>query len=411
MIDGAFLRPLLQPQKSQPVTKFVAVINRSITKIVKVLRLMTESVRNITIIPEFRWSDRQLTEDFATFAPHHIVNQQGIEKMLNLNLPPSYPKQPHRVLLTGAAGFLGSHLAEALVGLGQRVIGVDSLVTGSEENLSNLKGNPNFRFIRADIARSLPAEIGEEKFDRIWHLASPASPIGYVKHQVTTLKVNSLSTIDLLELAEKNKARIFVASTSECYGDPLEHPQTESYWGHVNPIGMRSMYDESKRFMEAACMAYHRERGVDTRIVRIFNTYGPRLAVDDGRVVVAFIKQALRGEPMTVQGDGSQTRSLCFVADEIRGFLLLMESPEYHLPVNIGNPEEVTMKELAMEIRDLIGSKSEIMYLPLPPDDPKQRCPNISLAKKLLGWEPAIPRKDGLALTIKYYREKLGIAE
>ena len=329
--------------------------------------------------------------------------------MLNLNLPPSYPTQSRRVLLTGAAGFLGSHLAEALVSLGHQVVGVDSLITGAQENLAGLEGHPNFRLVQADLARGVTPEIANEKFDRIWHLASPASPIGYVKHQVNTLKVNSLATVELLELAEKNQARIFVASTSECYGDPLEHPQTETYWGHVNPVGMRSMYDESKRFMEAACMAYHRERGVDTRIVRIFNTYGPRLAVDDGRVVVAFIKQALRGEPLTVQGDGSQTRSLCFVEDEIRGFLLLMESPEYHLPVNIGNPEEVTMKELALEIRALVGSKSDIMYLPLPPDDPRQRCPNISLARKLLGWEPGISRKDGLARTINYYREKLKI--
>ncbi len=315
-----------------------------------------------------------------------------------------------RVLVTGAAGFLGSHLTDRLLELGHEVIGVDSLVTGSSDNISHLKTNPRFRLITADLAQGLPPELKHQSFDRIWHLASPASPVGYVKQQVITLKVNALATIELLELAEKCRARIFVASTSECYGDPLEHPQKESYWGNVNPVGMRSMYDESKRFMEAAAMVYHRERGVDTRIVRIFNTYGPRLAVDDGRVVVAFIKQALRGEPLTVQGDGSQTRSLCYVDDEIRGFLLLMESPDYHLPVNIGNPDEVSVMQIACEIRELCGSKSEILHTPLPPDDPRQRCPDITLAKQLLGWQPTISRRDGLLRTIEYYRRKLGIS-
>ena len=315
-----------------------------------------------------------------------------------------------RVLVTGAAGFLGSHLTDRLLELGHEVIGVDSLVTGSSDNISHLKTNPRFRLITADLAQGLPPELKNQSFDRIWHLASPASPVGYVKQQVITLKVNALATIELLELAEKCRARIFVASTSECYGDPLEHPQKESYWGNVNPVGMRSMYDESKRFMEAAAMVYHRERGVDTRIVRIFNTYGPRLAVDDGRVVVAFIKQALRGEPLTVQGDGSQTRSLCYVDDEIRGFLLLMESPDYHLPVNIGNPDEVSVMQIAREIRELCGSKSEIRHTPLPPDDPRQRCPDITLAKQLLGWQPTISRRDGLLRTIEYYRRKLGIS-
>ena len=315
-----------------------------------------------------------------------------------------------RVLVTGAAGFLGSHLTDRLLESGHEVIGVDSLVTGSSDNISHLKTNARFRLITADLARGLPPELKEQAFDRIWHLASPASPVGYVKQQVITLKVNALATIELLELAERCRARIFVASTSECYGDPLEHPQKESYWGNVNPVGMRSMYDESKRFMEAAAMVYHRERGVDTRIVRIFNTYGPRLAVDDGRVVVAFIKQALRGEPLTVQGDGSQTRSLCYVDDEIRGFLLLMESPDYHLPVNIGNPDEVSVMQIAREIRELCGSKSDIQHTPLPPDDPRQRCPDISLAKRLLGWEPTISRREGLLRTIEYYRKKLGIS-
>jgi dTDP-glucose 4,6-dehydratase len=315
-----------------------------------------------------------------------------------------------RVLVTGAAGFLGSHLTDRLLELGHEVIGVDSLVTGSSDNISHLKTNPRFTLITADLAQGLPPELKNQSFDRIWHLASPASPVGYVKQQVITLKVNALATIELLELAERCRARIFVASTSECYGDPLEHPQKESYWGNVNPVGMRSMYDESKRFMEAAAMVYHRERGVDTRIVRIFNTYGPRLAVDDGRVVVAFIKQALRGEPLTVQGDGSQTRSLCYVDDEIRGFLLLMESPDYHLPVNIGNPDEVSVMQIAREIRELCGSKSEIRHTPLPPDDPRQRCPDITLARQLLGWQPTISRRDGLLRTIEYYRRKLGIS-
>ncbi len=314
-----------------------------------------------------------------------------------------------RVLVTGAAGFLGSHLTERLLEMGHHVTGVDSLITGARENVSHIEGHPRFKLVTADLARGLPQAVRDETFDRIWHLASPASPVGYVKQQVITLKVNAIATIDLLELAEKCGARIFVASTSECYGDPLEHPQKETYWGNVNPVGMRSMYDESKRFMEAAAMVYHRERSVDTRIVRIFNTYGPRLALDDGRVVVAFIKQALKGEPMTVQGDGSQTRSLCYVDDEIRGFLLLMESPAYHMPVNIGNPDEVSVLELAHEIRELCGSQSEIRHTVLPPDDPRQRCPDITLAKALLGWEPTILRREGLLRTIEYYRKKLGI--
>jgi nucleoside-diphosphate-sugar epimerase len=312
------------------------------------------------------------------------------------------------ILVSGTAGFLGSHLCDALLAQGHRVTGVDSLITGSRENVAHLAGNPNFSLIVADLANPLPDTVLKSKWDRIFHLASPASPIGYVKHQIITLKVNALGTMNLMELAERDKTRIFVASTSECYGDPTEHPQTESYWGHVNPIGMRSMYDEAKRFLEAATMAYHRERGVDTRMVRIFNTYGPRLAQDDGRVVVAFITQSLRNQPLTVQGDGSQTRSLCYVEDEIRGFLALMDS-DYHLPVNIGNPDEVTMLQLANEIRELCGSKSEIIHTPLPPDDPKQRCPDISLAKKLLRWQPTVPRREGLQRTIEFYRKKLGL--
>lgn len=314
-----------------------------------------------------------------------------------------------RILVTGGAGFLGSHLTDALLGQGHTVVAVDSLVTGSKENVGHLEKQERYKLIVWDLANGLPPELtaAGSHFDRIYHMASPASPVGYVKHQVLTLKVNSWATMMLMELAERMKARIFVASTSECYGDPLEHPQRETYWGHVNPVGMRSMYDEAKRFMEAATMAYHRERGVDTRIVRIFNTYGPRLAVDDGRVVVAFIKQCLRNEPITVQGEGNQTRSLCYVEDEVRGFLALMEHEGYHLPVNIGNPDEVTMLQLAQEIRELTGSKSQIIHTPLPPDDPKQRCPDITLARQLLKWEPKVPRKEGLKRTIEFYRKKL----
>jgi len=319
--------------------------------------------------------------------------------------------QPLRHLITGGAGFLGSHLTDALLARqDNHITVVDSFLTGSRDNIAHLHNHRHYRFIEHDLTTGLPAALEALRFDRIWHLASPASPVGYVKHQVQTLKVNSTVSMQLLELAEAQGARIFVASTSECYGDPppSEHPQRETYWGHVNSVGMRSMYDEAKRFMEAATMAYHRERGVDTRIVRIFNTYGPRLAPNDGRVVCAFITQALRNQPLTVQGDGSQTRSLCYVEDEIRGFLALMDA-DYHLPVNIGNPDEVTMLQLAQEIRELCGSTSEIVHTPLPPDDPKQRCPDIKLARKLLKWEPTVPRREGLKRTVGHYREKLGL--
>ncbi|MCL2641072.1 MAG: SDR family oxidoreductase [Phycisphaerales bacterium] len=316
-----------------------------------------------------------------------------------------------RHLITGGGGFLGSHLTDALLAQGHHVTSVDSFITSSPDNIAHLQTHPNYTFIEHDLTKGLPEQLSYPKakhFDRIWHLASPASPVGYVQHQVVTLKVNSCVAMKLLELAEDYNARNFVASTSECYGDPHEHPQKETYWGHVNSVGMRSMYDEAKRFMEAAVMAYHRERGVDTRIVRIFNTYGPRLAINDGRVVVAFITQALKNEPLTVQGEGQQTRSLCYVEDEIRGFMALMEA-DYHLPVNIGNPDEVTMIELAREIRELCKSTSEIIHTQLPPDDPRQRCPDITLAKNLLKWEPTIPRREGLKRTIAFYRNKLGL--
>ncbi|MCL2646376.1 MAG: SDR family oxidoreductase [Phycisphaerales bacterium] len=325
----------------------------------------------------------------------------------------SSPSPSLRHLITGAGGFLGSHLTDTLLAQGHHVTGIDNFVTGSRDNISHLQTHPNYAFIEHDLTKGLPEQLGNKggkpnRFDRIWHLASPASPVGYVKHQVVTLKVNSCVAMQLLELAEAHKSRIFVASTSECYGDPLEHPQRETYWGHVNSVGMRSMYDEAKRFMEAATMAYHRERGVDTRIVRIFNTYGPRLAINDGRVVVAFITQALRNESLTVQGEGRQTRSLCYVEDEIRGFLALMDS-DYHLPVNIGNPDEVTMIDLAKEIRELCNSKSQIIHTELPPDDPKLRCPDITLAKDRLKWTPIVSRREGLKRTIEFYRNKLGL--
>ena len=320
-------------------------------------------------------------------------------------MPSAHPPLHH--LITGAGGFLGSHLTDALLEKGAEVTGIDSFITSSRDNIAHLHAHPRFHFIEHDLTTGVPDNLG--RFDRIWHFASPASPLGYVKHQIQTLKVNSVATMNNLELAEVQNARIFVAATSECYGDPpaSEHPQRETYWGNVNSVGMRSMYDEAKRFLEAATMAYHRQRGVDTRIVRIFNTYGPRLAADDGRVVVAFITQALQGLPLTVQGDGTQTRSLCYVDDEIQGFLALMDA-DYHLPVNIGNPEEVTILRLAEEIRELCGSRSEIIHTPLPPDDPRQRCPDITLARRLLKWEPAIPRKEGLQRTIAHCRAKLG---
>ena len=302
-----------------------------------------------------------------------------------------------RHLITGAAGFLGSHLADALLAQGHHVTAIDSFITGSAENVAHLANNSRFQLTQHDLTTGLPPSLRQSpssatRFDRIWHLASPASPVGYVKHQIQTLKVNSTVAMDMLELAAAHHARIFVASTSECYGDPLEHPQRETYWGHVNSVGMRSMYDEAKRFMEAATMAYHRERGVDTRIVRIFNTYGPRLAMQDGRVVVAFITQALKGEPLTVQGEGSQTRSLCYVDDEIKGFLALMDS-DFHLPVNIGNPEEVTMLQLAKEIRDLCASNSQIIHTPLPPTTPGSAAPTSHWPKNSSTGNPPSPAK------------------
>src|SRR3954447_7410951 len=304
-----------------------------------------------------------------------------------------------RVLISGAAGFLGSHLSDLLLSQGHSVVGVDNFITGKSENIQHLKGNKAFSFIQADVIEPLTLE---GSLDRIYHMASPASPIGYVKHQVATLKVNSQGTWNLLELAASKSARFLMASTSECYGDPAVNPQREDYWGNVNPIGFRSMYDEAKRFSEACTMGYYRERKLDTRIIRIFNTYGPRMDPYDGRVVINFIRQALNDEPLTVFGEGKQTRSLCYVSDLVRGINLTMEA-DFHEPINLGNPDEVTILQIAKEVRDLIpGSTSQIVHQPMPPDDPRVRCPDITRAKQVLGWTPVIPRKEGLGKMIDF---------
>jgi dTDP-glucose 4,6-dehydratase len=305
-----------------------------------------------------------------------------------------------RALVTGGAGFLGSHLCDALLAEGWRVVAIDNLLTGRLANLAHLKNNPAFEFLEKDICQ--PFDPGP--IDFVFHFASPASPIDYTIHGIPTLKVGSLGTFHTLDVTHKYNAKFLVSSTSECYGDPLEHPQKETYWGNVNSIGPRSVYDEAKRFTEAVTMAYHRYHKVDTRIVRIFNTYGPRLQLNDGRVISNFMKQALRGEPLTVYGTGSQTRSFCYVADEIDGFLRLAKSDE-HLPVNIGNPNEFTILECAREVLKVTGSNSEIIYHPLPPDDPKQRQPDITKARQLLGWEPKIQLAEGLKLSLEYFKK------
>jgi dTDP-glucose 4,6-dehydratase len=309
-----------------------------------------------------------------------------------------------RILMSGAAGFLGSHLTDLLLTQGHEIVGVDNLITGKEANIAHLKGNPKYGFIHHDVIEPLKVDGA---IDRIYHMASPASPIGYVKHQVATMKVNSQGTWNLLELALEKNARFLMASTSECYGDPAVHPQREDYWGNVNPIGLRSMYDEAKRFSEACTMAYHRERKADTRLIRIFNTYGPRMDPYDGRVVISFIRQALNNEPITIFGEGKQTRSLCYVTDLVRGINAVMES-DFHEPINLGNPDEVTILQIAREIIELIpGTKSQIVHMPMPPDDPRVRCPDISRAKQILGWSPVIPREEGLSKMIEHYRDQL----
>jgi dTDP-glucose 4,6-dehydratase len=305
-----------------------------------------------------------------------------------------------RVLITGAAGFLGSHLCDYFIQKEYDVIAMDNLITGQMKNIEHLMPLPNFEFYHHDVSKfvHIPGEL-----DYILHFASPASPIDYLKIPIQTLKVGSLGTHNLLGLAKAKNARILVASTSEVYGDPLVHPQTEDYWGNVNPIGPRGVYDEAKRFQEAITMAYHRFHEVETRIVRIFNTYGPRMRLNDGRVLPAFIGQSLRGEPMTIFGDGSQTRSFCYVSDLVEGIYRLLMS-DYPYPVNIGNPDEITISQFANEIKSLFDGKPEIVYKPLPQDDPMQRQPNISKAKELLNWEPKVERKEGLKITLEYFK-------
>jgi dTDP-glucose 4,6-dehydratase len=307
-------------------------------------------------------------------------------------------------VVTGGAGFLGSHLVDYLLQRGHRVVAVDNLVTGSADNIAHLAGNRDFRFIEQDVTEFL---FLDTKVDYVWHFASPASPVDYLELPIQTLKVGSLGTHKALGLALHKSAKFLLASTSEIYGDPLVHPQVESYWGNVNPIGLRGCYDESKRFAEALTMAYHREHGVDTRIVRIFNTYGPRMRLRDGRVVPAFISQALKNRPLTVFGDGAQTRSFCYCSDLIEGIYRLMES-RYNGPVNIGNPAELTMLQFAREIIAATSSRSRITFRPLPQDDPRQRRPDIARAGKLLGWAPRVALADGLVKTIEYFRAKIG---
>jgi len=305
-----------------------------------------------------------------------------------------------RVLITGAAGFLGSHLCERFLKEGMYVIGMDNLITGDMRNIEHLMPNPNFEFNHHDVTKyvHIPGEL-----DYILHFASPASPIDYLKIPIQTLKVGAMGTHNLLGLALAKKARFIIASTSEVYGDPLVHPQTEEYWGHVNPIGPRGCYDEAKRYQEAITMAYHRYHDVETRIVRIFNTYGPRMRLNDGRVLPAFIGQALRGEDITIFGDGSQTRAFCYVDDLVEGIYRLLLS-DYSLPVNIGNPAEITIKEFAEEIIALTGTDQKVVYKDLPQDDPKQRQPDITKAREILGWEPKVTREEGLRITYDYFR-------
>jgi dTDP-glucose 4,6-dehydratase len=308
-----------------------------------------------------------------------------------------------RVLVTGAAGFLGSHLCDRFIQEGYEVIGMDNLLTGSLSNIEHLFPLPEFSFYHHDVSKFIhvPGPL-----DYILHFASPASPIDYLKMPIQTLKVGSLGTHNCLGLAKAKKARILVASTSEVYGDPLVHPQPEEYWGNVNPVGPRGVYDEAKRFQEAITMAYHNFHGLETRIVRIFNTYGPRMRLNDGRALPAFIGQALRGEDLTVFGDGSQTRSFCYVSDLIEGIYRLLLSDEWR-PVNIGNPHEISLLEFAKEIIELSGSTSKITFKPLPQDDPKQRQPDISRAKEVLGWEPEVAREQGLAMTYDCFKKQL----
>ncbi|AMY10606.1 UDP-glucose 4-epimerase [Luteitalea pratensis] len=307
-----------------------------------------------------------------------------------------------RVVITGAAGFIGSHLAETLLDRGYSVVGIDNLLTGDTANIAHL-ANRDFMFIKHDVTNYIYID---GPVDAVLHWASPASPIDYLELPIPTLKVGALGTHKALGLAKEKKARFVIASTSEVYGDPLEHPQKETYWGNVNPVGPRGVYDEAKRFAEAMTMAYHRYHGVDAKIVRIFNTYGPRMRVNDGRSVPAFMSQALRNEHVTIFGDGSQTRSFCYVTDLVDGILRLMDSATNE-PVNIGNPHELTIKQIAETIIRMTGSTSQLVYRPLPEDDPKVRRPDITKARTLLGWEPKVSLEDGLTRTIEYFRKKV----
>jgi dTDP-glucose 4,6-dehydratase len=315
---------------------------------------------------------------------------------------PLRSNQP-RSVVTGAAGFLGSHLTDLLLARGHKVIGIDNFVTGTVNNISHLGGNPNFKFIQQDVTEFIFLDV---PVNYVWHFASPASPVDYLELPIQTLKVGSLGTHKALGLAMHKNARFLLASTSEIYGDPLVHPQTEDYWGNVNTIGPRGCYDEAKRFAEALVMAYHREHKVETRIVRIFNTYGPRMRLHDGRVVPAFISQALKNKPITVFGEGKQTRSFCYVSDLIEGIYRLMLS-QHDVPMNIGNPAEMTVLEFAKKILRATGSKSRITFKPLPQDDPKQRRPDITRARKSLHWEPKVDLSEGLVKTIEYFRQKV----
>jgi dTDP-glucose 4,6-dehydratase len=313
-----------------------------------------------------------------------------------------------RHLISGAAGFIGSHLCDRLLKDGGSVVALDNLITGSRRNLAHLKAygaEGRFEFVEFDVTRDLaPHAAVAGRFDHVWHLASLASPKEYLAHPVETLDVGSAGTRNMLEIARRDGARFLLTSTSECYGDPLEHPQVETYWGHVNPVGTRSCYDESKRYAEALTMAYHRLHGVRTNISRIFNTYGPRMALNDGRVVPAFLDQALRGEPLTIFGDGTQTRSFCYVADLVDGLVKLANSDERY-PVNLGNPAELSMLEFADRIQRLMGSNLERVFKPLPEDDPRKRRPDISKARRVLGWEPKVPLEEGLRETVEYFKQ------
>ncbi|QWK19654.1 MAG: SDR family oxidoreductase [Hydrogenobacter thermophilus] len=310
-----------------------------------------------------------------------------------------------RVLITGAAGFIGSHLCERFLKEGFQVIGMDNFITGSPNNIAHLFGHPKFKFIHYNVINYIYLE---GPVDLVLHFACPASPVDYLSHPIHTMKVDSLGTLNTLGLAKLKKSRYVFASTSEVYGDPTIHPQPETYWGYVNPVGPRSVYDESKRFSEAMCMAYHREHSIDVRIARIFNTYGPRMRINDGRVIPNFITQALKGEPLTVYGDGKQTRSFCYIDDLVEGiFRLSTEDGLSGQVVNLGNPQEVSIIDLAKLILELTGSSSKIVFRSLPADDPKRRCPDIKKAKELLSWEPKVSLKDGLRITINWFKEML----